>query len=114
LKETKNALVKQYEKLFALDGVNLRFKNNALKGIAEQAKKLKTGARALRSIMEKIMLDVMYDLPHYEDVDEIVITQGVVDGKRKPQIKRKAKEELKSSVSKTLDSESVSEPKDAA
>lgn len=114
LKDTKNALVKQYEKLFALDGVNLRFNNDALKGIAEQAKKLKTGARALRSIMEKIMLDVMYDLPHYEDVDEIVITRGVVDGKRKPQIKRQAKEALKPSTSKALDSESETEPKDAA
>lgn len=110
LKETKNALVKQYEKLFALDGVQLRFNNDALKGIAEQAKKLKTGARALRSIMEKIMLDVMYDLPHYEDVEEVVITAGVVDGKRKPQIKRKPKEEQKASSK----SEANPEPKDAA
>lgn len=112
LKETKNALVKQYEKLFALDGVQLRFNNDALKGIAEQAKKLKTGARALRSIMEKIMLDVMYELPHFEDVEEVVITAGVVEGKRKPQIKRKAKEAKKKASTKATESET--EPKDAA
>jgi ATP-dependent Clp protease ATP-binding subunit ClpX len=114
LKDTKNALVKQYEKLFALDGVQLRFNNDALKGIAEQAKKLKTGARALRSIMEKIMLDVMYELPHYEDVEEIVITAGVVDGKRKPQIKRKAKEAKKKAAAKPAAADSETEPKDAA
>ena len=114
LKETKNALVKQYEKLFALDGVQLRFNNDALKGIAEQAKKLKTGARALRSIMEKIMLDVMYELPHFEDVEEVVITAGVVDGKRKPQIKRKVKEAKKKPAAKNEESEAESEPKDAA
>ena len=93
LNETKNALVKQYEKLFALDGVNLRFNQDALKAIAEQAKKLKTGARALRSIMEKIMLNVMYDLPLYTDVEEVVITKGVVDGKRTPTLKRFEKKE---------------------
>ncbi|MCB1120758.1 MAG: ATP-dependent Clp protease ATP-binding subunit ClpX [Verrucomicrobiae bacterium] len=110
LRETKNALVKQYEKLFALDGVKLKFNSDAIKAIAEQAKKLKTGARALRSIMEKIMLDVMYDLPHYDDVEEVVITQGVVEGKRKPLIKRIEKEV----ASENTGSDSDSEPKDAA
>lgn len=110
LRETKNALVKQYEKLFALDGVKLKFNSDAIKAIAEQAKKLKTGARALRSIMEKIMLDVMYDLPHYDDVEEVVITQGVVEGKRKPLIKRIEKEV----ASENSGSDSDSEPKDAA
>ena len=118
LKETKNALIKQYEKLFALDGVNLRFNQDALKAIAEQAKKLKTGARALRSIMEKIMLDVMYDLPLYTDVEEVVITKGVVDGKRSPTLKRiEKKEEEEPKAEETAekpDSSSESEPKDAA
>ena len=84
---TKNALVKQYVKLFALEGVKLRFNRESVKAIALQAKKLKTGARALRSIMEKIMLDIMYDLPHYQEVEEILVTPAVVGGKRKPQIK---------------------------
>lgn len=109
LQQTKNALVKQYVKLFALDGVNLRFSKDAVKSIAEQAKKLKTGARALRSIMEKIMLDIMYELPLYDDVEEVVITQGVVDGTRKPQIKRIEKPEKPQS-----ESNSETEPKDAA
>ena len=116
LNETKNALVKQYEKLFALDGVNLRFNKDALKAIAEQAKKLKTGARALRSIMEKIMLNVMYDLPLYTDVEEVVITKGVVDGKRTPTLKRFEKKEdtgIPEAKDKPSGS-SESEPKDAA
>tara|TARA_B100001123_G_scaffold446845_2_gene602507 strand:+ start:4588 stop:5916 length:1329 start_codon:yes stop_codon:yes gene_type:complete len=113
LQVTKNSLVKQYEKLFALDGVNLSFRPEAVKAIAGQAKKLKTGARALRSIMEKIMLDLMYDLPHYDDVDEVVITQGVVDGKRKPQIKRMVKPAKKEHPAVTP-TKSNCEPKDAA
>jgi len=87
LQETKHALVKQYTKLFALEGVDLTFTDGAVKAVATQARKLKTGARALRSIMEKIMLDVMYDLPHYEDVKEVQISEGVVDGTCKPTLK---------------------------
>ena len=109
LMETKNALVKQYVKLFALDGVQLKFNNDAVKAVAVQAKKLKTGARALRSIMEKIMLDIMYELPQRDDVDQVLITRGVVDGKRKPRIKR-----LKKKVTSETNSEADSEPKDAA
>ena len=60
------------------------------------------------------MLDVMYELPHFQDVEEVVITAGVVEGKRKPQIKRKAKEEKKKAATKAADSDSNSEPKDAA
>jgi len=87
LQETKNALVKQYTKLFALEGVDLSFSKDAVTAVAYQARKLKTGARALRSIMEKIMLDVMYDLPHYTDVKEVLITEGVVNGTCKPEVK---------------------------
>jgi ATP-dependent Clp protease ATP-binding subunit ClpX len=108
--ETKNALTKQYEKLFALDGVGLRFSPDSLKEIAEQAKKLKTGARALRSIMEKIMLEVMYELPLYTDVEEVIITKGVVEGKRSPLLKRFGKKDEVSAENASSDSE----PQDAA
>ncbi len=107
LTETKNALVKQYVKLFALDGVNLTFKKEAILAIAKKARKLKTGARALRSIMEKSMLETMYDLPGFDDVSEVVVTGGVIEGTRKPTLKRlTAKEKAKlEEASKSADSE---------
>lgn len=89
LTKTRNALVKQYEKLFALENVKLSFTRDAIISIAEKAIKLKTGARALRSIMEKLMLDIMYDLPDMEDVEEVVIGRPVVDAGAKPKIKRR-------------------------
>ena len=88
--ETKNSLVKQYAKLFAMDGVNLRFTSDAVRAIAQKAIVLKTGARALRSILEQIMLDVMFELPTRDDVAEVVIDASVVAGKRRPQLRRKA------------------------
>lgn len=88
LLHTKNALVKQYGKLMALEGVRLNFARDAARRIAEKALELKTGARALRSIMERLMLDLMYDLPDLKDVDEVTITRAVVDGQGKPRIKR--------------------------
>ena len=69
LLRTKNAMVKQYSKLFAMDGVRLRFTSDAVRAVAQKAIELKTGARALRAIMEKLMLEVMYDLPQRDDVD---------------------------------------------
>ncbi|MBK8478196.1 MAG: ATP-dependent Clp protease ATP-binding subunit ClpX [Opitutaceae bacterium] len=84
LLRTKNAMVKQYSKLFAIDGVRLRFTRDAVHEIALKAMELKTGARALRSILEKLMLDVMYEVPHREGVVEVVIDRGVVLGKKKP------------------------------
>lgn len=89
LLRTKNAMVKQYSKLFAMDGVRLKFTSDAVKAIAAKAVELKTGARALRSIMENLMLEVMYDLPSRADVVEVVIDSNVVAGKRRP-IMRKA------------------------
>jgi len=86
---TKNALVKQYAKLFAMDGVNLRFTADAIRAIAAKALLLKTGARALRAILEQLMLDIMYDLPAREDIAEVVIDASVVAGKRRPQLKRR-------------------------
>jgi ATP-dependent Clp protease ATP-binding subunit ClpX len=95
LLRTKNAMVKQYSKLFAMDGVQLRFTSDAVKAIAEQAIKLKTGARALRSILEKLMLEVMYDLPQRDDIAEVVIDAGVVAGRTRPKLKRIPKTEPK-------------------
>ena len=90
---TKNAMVKQYSKLFAMDGVRLKFTPDAIKAIAAKAVELKTGARALRAIMENLMLEVMYDLPSREDVVEVVIDSAVVSGKRRPTLRKAGKGE---------------------
>ena len=88
LLRTKNAIVKQYSKLFAMDGVQLRFTRDAVVAIAKKAIELKTGARALRAILEKLMLEVMYDLPQRTDIVEVIIDQAVVEGRRKPQMRK--------------------------
>lgn len=88
LLRTKNAMVKQYSKLFAMDGVRLVFTRDAVRGISRKAVELKTGARALRAILEKLMLEVMYDLPNRDDVVEVVIDQAVVEGRKKPQLRK--------------------------
>jgi ATP-dependent Clp protease ATP-binding subunit ClpX len=84
LTEPKNALIKQYQRLFDMEDVKLTFQPDALKGIADKAIERKTGARGLRSIMEGILLDTMFDLPTMESVEEIVINNDVVEGKAKP------------------------------
>lgn len=89
LTETKNALTKQYTKLMAMEGVELEFSDEALAELAAQALKKGTGARALRSLLEKLMLDVMFDVPSSEDILHINITQPVVQGLCKPLIRRK-------------------------
>jgi ATP-dependent Clp protease ATP-binding subunit ClpX len=91
LLRTKNAMVKQYSKLFAMDGVQLRFTRDAVAAIARKAVELKTGARALRSILEKLMLEVMFDLPQRDDIVEVVIDEGVVKGLRHPLLKKAPK-----------------------
>jgi len=95
LLKTKNAIVKQYSKLFAMDGVRLRFTSDAVKAIARKAINLKTGARALRSIMESLMLEVMFELPQRDDVSEVLIDASVVAGKRRPTLRRSPKTEAK-------------------
>ena len=95
LLKTKNAMVKQYAKLFAMDGVRLRLTPDAVKAIAQKAIELKTGARALRAIMENLMLEVMYELPQRDDVTEVVIDSSVVAGRRKPSLRRAGKAEPK-------------------
>ncbi len=87
LQNTANALTKQYSKLFLMEGVRLRFTREAVRAIAKKAMSLKTGARALRAIMERIMLDIMYDLPQAENISEVVINQAVVEGRGKPKTK---------------------------
>jgi ATP-dependent Clp protease ATP-binding subunit ClpX len=84
LSEPKNAIVKQYQRLFEMEGVKLTLPEEALKSIARRAIERKTGARGLRSIMEGILLDTMYDLPGMEGVEEVVISKEVVDGAAKP------------------------------
>jgi ATP-dependent Clp protease ATP-binding subunit ClpX len=84
LTEPKNALVKQYQRLFEMEDVHLTFAEDALRAIAEKAIQRKTGARGLRSIMESILLDSMFDLPGMEDIDEIVVNREVVENKVAP------------------------------
>ncbi|MEP4163664.1 ATP-dependent Clp protease ATP-binding subunit ClpX [Maricaulis sp.] len=84
LTEPKNALVKQYQRLFEMEGVGLTFTEDALKAVAHKAIARKTGARGLRSIMEGILLETMFDLPGLEGVEEIVVNAEVVEGNAKP------------------------------
>jgi ATP-dependent Clp protease ATP-binding subunit ClpX len=84
LKEPKNALVKQYQKLFEMEKVKLKFTDGALVAVAKEALKRKTGARGLRSILENTMLDVMYDIPSQDRVKEVVINEDVILKKAKP------------------------------
>ncbi len=86
LQEPKNALVKQYQKMFELENVELKFTTNALKALSAKAIKLETGARGLRSVMESIMLDIMYTIPSMKDVTECVINRAVVEEGKEPLI----------------------------
>ena len=88
--EPKNALVKQYQKLFELDGVTLHFEEEAMRAVAEKAIENKTGARGLRNVLEKVMLDIMYELPTLKDVDECIITRGVIEGTEEPVLRKAA------------------------
>ena len=78
LTEPRNALVKQYKKLFDLEDVRLRFTDGALRSIAKEAIRRKSGARGLRSIMENIMLDIMYDLPSHPEIQECIINEEAI------------------------------------
>ncbi len=89
LTEPKNALVKQYGKQLAMNDVKLRVTRDALRALAEEAVRRGTGARALRSIFEKMMLDVMFDIPSRDDIESVTINRQVVLGERPPNIRRK-------------------------
>jgi ATP-dependent Clp protease ATP-binding subunit ClpX len=84
LKEPKNALLRQFQMLFEMEGVNLRLADSALAAIAREAMKRKSGARGLRAIMESCMLDIMYKLPSINNVKECVIGEDVVLNKEEP------------------------------
>jgi ATP-dependent Clp protease ATP-binding subunit ClpX len=84
LSEPKNALVKQYQKLFDMEDVRLGFSDDALVAIAKKAIERKTGARGLRSILESILLDSMFELPGMDGVDEVRIDKDVIDGRKEP------------------------------
>jgi len=96
LTEPKNALIKQYQRMFDIDGIKLSFQPSALRAAVAEAAKRNTGARSLRSIFERSMLDVMYDAPNIPDLNEVVITDKVILRKGKPRLKYKAKKKKKS------------------
>ena len=87
LSEPKNALVKQYTKLFNLDNVELEFTQEALKAIAQKAIARKTGARGLRSIIEDVMTDIMFDIPSNERINKVIITEATINSGEKPEVK---------------------------
>jgi ATP-dependent Clp protease ATP-binding subunit ClpX len=84
LTEPKNALVKQYQKLLAMEGVELEFRDHALAAIAKRALERRTGARGLRSIIEHSLLDIMFDLPSLSNVQKVVVDDGAISGDGKP------------------------------
>ena len=93
LKEPKNALVKQYQKLFELDDVELEFGDDALRAIAKKAIERNTGARGLRSIVENTMMECMYEVPSRDDVKKVIVTKEAVEGKEQPILVSKDEEE---------------------
>ena len=84
LREPRNALVKQYQKLFEMESVELEFRDSALRAVALKAMERKTGARGLRSILESVLLDTMYVIPSEENVDKVVIDDKVINGDSEP------------------------------
>ena len=91
LTETKNAIIKQYEELFKMEKVKLSFTHDALKAVAAKAIERGTGARGLKSILEKIMTDIMYEIPSRDDITACVITEDVVNGTGEPTLTYKKK-----------------------
>ena len=89
LLEPKNSIVRQYQKLFELDGVDLKFTDDAVKAIADKTIARKTGARGLRSIMEEAMMDLMFTIPSDDTIESCTITEEAVDGSGVPMIARK-------------------------
>ena len=110
LKEPKNAITKQYSKLFELDGIALDFDEDALQEVAKIAIKKKTGARGLRAILEQTMLDVMYDIPSNDKINKVIVTKASILGEEQPQLiegdrmKLKAEESTTFGVKKSIES----------
>jgi ATP-dependent Clp protease ATP-binding subunit ClpX len=86
LTEPRNALTKQYQKLFDMEGVELEFREDALRAVARKAMQRKTGARGLRTILENVLLDTMYDLPSMASATKVVVDDAVVTGETKPYV----------------------------
>ena len=101
LQEPKNSIVKQYKKLFELDGVDLQFEEDAIEAIASKSLERKTGARGLRAIMEKSMMDIMYTVPSDETIETCVITKETIDGEGEPKLSHCEKLPIRSKGRKT-------------
>ena len=95
LVKPKNALTKQYQKLFGFEGVDLKFTDAAIKAIAQQALKRRTGARGLRGVIEASMLDIMFDIPSRTNVKEVIIDEKVIDEGAAPKLVYKTEEEMR-------------------
>ena len=84
LSEPRNAILKQYTRFFEMDGVELVVEPGAMREVAREALKRKTGARALRAIIESVMMDVMYEVPSSEDIKRVILPEGIIDGGKHP------------------------------
>ncbi len=98
IKEPKNSLTKQYSKLFEMEGVEIQFRDDALRAVAHKAKERKTGARGLRSIMEAVLLDTMYKIPSLEAVSKVIIDEAVIQGESEPLLMYESAEPTSKSV----------------
>lgn len=107
LVKPKNAITKQYQKLFSLEGVDLKFTETALRAVAQMALKRKTGARGLRGVLETAMLDLMYEIPSKNNVKEVVIDDAVIDKGAPPKLVYKTPEEMAAEDQKKSDQESA-------
>ena len=92
LTEPKNALTKQYRRLFEMEGAELEFRDDALRAVARRAMQRKTGARGLRTILENVLLDTMYDLPTLNEVAKVVVDEAVIDGSTTPYVVYRSEE----------------------
>jgi ATP-dependent Clp protease ATP-binding subunit ClpX len=96
LTDVKNSLIRQYEELFKMDGIKLSFEEGALRALAKNAIDKGTGARGLRAILECVMVNIMYDAPSRKDVEECIITSGVINSGEEPKFLLKSAKEKKS------------------
>ena len=110
----KNAVTKQYQKLFSYEGVELKFTEKALRAIAQTALKRKTGARGLRGVLETAMLDIMFDIPSKPNVKEVLIDEDVIHGNKAPKITFKSEEEIKAQAASISAKEGTGDPAESA
>ncbi len=108
----KNAITKQYQKLFSFEGVELKFTDGALRAVAQTALRRKTGARGLRGVLEKAMLDIMYELPAKQNIKECLIDEKVIEHTGEPQIIMKSEEEIR--AAQTAAKKAASDPAESA